>query len=158
MRVGITGHRGLPDPVAHEVHRLLTEKAKAYGPSSQLVAVSCLADGPDAWWADIVLDAGGTLEAVVPAEEYRSGLPDWHHPHYDTLLARADRVHHTGLTGSTAQAHQTGSEILVDRSDELVAVWDGLPARGFGGTADVVTYARRTGTPVTVLWPDGASR
>ncbi|MFE3984588.1 hypothetical protein ACFXPR_08900 [Nocardia tengchongensis] len=31
-----------------------------------------------------------------------------------------------------------------------------LPARGFGGTADVVATAR--GLPVTVLWPEGAER
>ncbi|MFH9861330.1 hypothetical protein [Streptomyces sp. NPDC017202] len=40
----------------------------------------------------------------------------------------------------------------------LLAVWDGKPARGYGGTADVVAYAERTGVAVRVLWPDGASR
>ncbi|GAB2826863.1 hypothetical protein GCM10027073_64840 [Streptomyces chlorus] len=43
-------------------------------------------------------------------------------------------------------------------SGELLAVWDGKPARGFGGTADVVSYAERSGTPVRVLWPEGATR
>jgi hypothetical protein len=32
------------------------------------------------------------------------------------------------------------------------------PARSFGGTADVVAYAREHGTPVRVIWPDGAHR
>jgi len=39
-----------------------------------------------------------------------------------------------------------------------VAVWDGKPARGVGGTADIVSYARQKGVPVAVLWPDGAAR
>lgn len=47
---------------------------------------------------------------------------------------------------------------LVGLVDELIAVWDGKPARGYGGTADVVAYAERTGVPVRVLWPEGASR
>ncbi|MEV5731635.1 hypothetical protein AB0N50_38930 [Streptomyces pharetrae] len=51
-----------------------------------------------------------------------------------------------------------GSEILVGVVDELLAVWDGKPARGYGGTADVVAYAQRQGTAVRVLWPQGASR
>ncbi|GAA2254086.1 hypothetical protein GCM10010232_48760 [Streptomyces amakusaensis] len=157
LRVGITGHRGLPDPVAEDVRRLLAEKAKAYDPAD-LVAVSCIADGPDAWWAQAVLAVGGRLEVVIPAVEYRAGLPDWHHPDYDTLLSQAAAVHRTGMTASTSEAHQAGSEILTDRCDELLAVWDGHPARGFGGTADVVAYARRTGKPFTVLWPEGASR
>jgi hypothetical protein len=40
----------------------------------------------------------------------------------------------------------------------LCAVWDGLPARGYGGTADVVAYARQHGKPVHVIWPAGARR
>lgn len=51
-----------------------------------------------------------------------------------------------------------GSEILVALVDELLAVWDGQPARGFGGTADVVRYAQRHGTPVRRLWPKNATR
>ncbi|GGV03562.1 hypothetical protein GCM10010211_83480 [Streptomyces albospinus] len=51
-----------------------------------------------------------------------------------------------------------GSAILVGPVDQLLAVWDGKPASGYGGTADVVDYARRTGTPVRVLWPAGATR
>jgi len=31
-------------------------------------------------------------------------------------------------------------------------VWDGKPARAYGGTADVVAYAREQGTPVRVIW------
>ncbi|MER5913805.1 hypothetical protein ABT124_25810, partial [Streptomyces sp. NPDC001982] len=49
-------------------------------------------------------------------------------------------------------------ELLVDQADELLAVWDGQPARGFGGTADVVAYAHRQGVPVRIIWPEGATR
>lgn len=50
------------------------------------------------------------------------------------------------------------SEFMVEQADELFAVWDGRPARGYGGTADVVAYAHQCGTPVRVIWPDGAQR
>jgi hypothetical protein len=33
---------------------------------------------------------------------------------------------------------------------------DGKPTRGYGGTADVVAYARERNTPVRVVWTDGA--
>ncbi|MFE0099835.1 hypothetical protein [Streptomyces sp. NPDC059009] len=157
MRVGITGHRGLPEPVEARVRALLLEHVATYD-NRDLVGISCIADGPDTWWAQAVLSVGARIEVVVPAAEYRDGLPDWHHPDYDDLLKRASDVHSTGLKQSTPEAHQAGSEILVGFSDHLVAVWDGLPARGYGGTADVVAYAERVGVPVTVLWPDGASR
>jgi hypothetical protein len=157
MRVGISGHRGLSAQVESQVRALLTEYVTAHDPSG-LVGVSCIADGPDAWFAETVLKHGGRLEVVIPAAEYRQSLPDWHHPVYDRLLSRAADVHHTGITESTSEAHQAGSEILVGLVDELIAVWDGKPARGYGGTADVVAYAERTGVPVRVLWPEGASR
>ncbi|RSR99828.1 hypothetical protein EF917_18665 [Streptomyces sp. WAC00469] len=155
--MGITGHRGLSPEVEARVRHLLDDQVKAYRPA-ELIGVSCIADGPDSWFAEAVLDHGGRLEVVVPATEYRQGLPDWHHLVYDRLIARATDVHHTGLTESTSHAHQAGSEILVGLVDELIAIWDGKPARGYGGTADVVAYAERTGVPVRVLWPEGASR
>jgi hypothetical protein len=73
-------------------------------------------------------------------------------------MSRASDVHETGMTASDSEAHMTGSEILVGLADELIAVWDAKPAWGYGGTADVVAYAERTGVPVRVLWPEGASR
>jgi hypothetical protein len=157
MRVGITGHRGLDDRTEKRVRALLAETVRAYGPG-ELVGVSCLADGPDVWFAETVLDHGGRIEAVIPATAYRDSLPTWHHPVYDRLLHRAADIHATGLTTSDSHAHMAGSEILVGLVDELLAVWDGKPARGYGGTADVVAYAQRQGTPVRVLWPEGASR
>ncbi|MER5943284.1 hypothetical protein ABT121_39035 [Streptomyces sp. NPDC001928] len=157
MRVGITGHRGLSAEVEERVRALLADAVSGYD-VAELVAVSCIADGPDAWFAEAVLAAGGRLEVVIPATEYRDSLPEWHHATYDALMSRASEVHETGMTASDSEAHMTGSEILVGLADELFAVWDGKPAWGYGGTADVVAYAERTGVPVRVLWPEGASR
>lgn len=47
---------------------------------------------------------------------------------------------------------------MVAKADHLFAVWDGKAACGYGGTADVVAEARRVGIPVSVIWPEGASR
>ncbi|RMB86159.1 hypothetical protein [Streptomyces shenzhenensis] len=157
MRVGITGHRGLSKEVAQRVRAMLDEVVRDLD-TADLTAVSCIADGPDAWFAEAVLKQGGRLEVVVPATEYRESLPESHHPIYDELYSGAVDIHETGMTESTSEAHQAGSEILVGLVDELIAVWDGKPAWAFGGTADVVAYAERTGVPVRIVWPAGASR
>jgi hypothetical protein len=157
MRIGITGHRGLKPVVEEQVRHLLDQAVRGYDPAD-LTAVSCIADGPDSWFAQAVLAHGGRLEVVVPAEEHREKLPDWHHPVYDELISRAADVHHTGMTESDSAAHMAGSEILVSLVDELVAVWDGKPAWAYGGTADVVAHAERGGVPVRILWPEGATR
>ena len=157
MRVGITGHRGLPDASAELVKSAIREIVREYC-AGDLVGISCIADGPDAWFAQAVIDHGGSLEIVVPATRYRELLPEWHHATYDAMVSQASKVHETGLTESDSHAHMTGSEILVRLSDEVLAVWDGLPARGYGGTADVMTFAENNGVPVRVVWPEGATR
>ncbi|QBI54156.1 hypothetical protein [Streptomonospora litoralis] len=155
-RVAVTGHRGLPDEVEHAVEAALRAHVHSLGP--RLTGLSCLADGADALFARAVLDAGGALEAVVPAERYREGLPEHHRAAYDDLLAAAVLVHRLPHVESTSQAHLEAGRHMVEHCDELVAVWDGRPPRGPGGTADIVGYAREQDRHVTVVWPSGATR
>ncbi|WP_067466681.1 hypothetical protein [Nocardia amamiensis] len=156
-RVAITGHRGLPpDATALVETALRSEVAKRA--SSELVAVSCIADGPDSLFARAVLDLGGSLIVVVPARKYRDSLPAEHHTTYDELYSAATKIIEVGREESDSEAHQAGGVRMLDEADELIAVWDGLPARGFGGTADVVAVARERHMPVTVVWPRGARR
>jgi hypothetical protein len=157
MRIAVTGHRGLPGPTARLVDAALRAEL-ARRDDGALVGLSNLADGADQLFARAILDAGGTLEVVVPAERYRAGLPPESWPEYDALLARAASVTRLGRVESDAEAHMRASEELLERADLLLAVWDGNPARGYGGTADVVARARREGLPVVVIWPDGATR
>ncbi|WP_327355062.1 hypothetical protein [Streptomyces sp. NBC_01304] len=157
MKLGITGHRGLHGETEKVVRRAISAAVAAYDPD-ELVGVSCLAEGPDVWFAEAVLDHGGRIEVMLPADECRTELPEWHLPVYDDLLSRASDVRSTGLREVTDEAHMAGSELLVDRVDELIAVWDGLPARGHGGTADVVAYAESHDVPVRNLWPTGHVR
>jgi|GEM_PF-2329458 hypothetical protein len=46
--------------------------------------------------------------------------------------------------------------MLVEGSDAVLAVWDGQPAKGIGGTGDSCDFARSTDKPVFVLSPDPA--
>ncbi len=151
----ITGHRGLSAELEAEVDRMIRA---AVGQAGDLVGVSCLADGADAVFAQAVLDAGGSLVAVLPAAEYRESLPEDYRPVYDRLLARAGKVVRLPYVTPDPDAYMEAGKRMVEESDSLLAVWDGQPGRGPGGTADVVAYARSRGVPVTVLWPDGAIR
>jgi len=123
-----------------------------------IIGVSNLADGADQLFAQAVLDAGGQLDVIIPATRYRDGLPESAHASYDRLLSKASNVHQLDRIESTAEAHMEASNVMLDTADRLFAVWDGKPARAYGGTADVVAEARRRGIPVTIIWPEGASR
>nr|WP_043636629.1 hypothetical protein [Nonomuraea candida] len=156
VRIAVSGHRGLPEETVVLVDGAVREALAEYGPG--VAGLSCLADGADQIFARAVLDLGGVLEAVIPAKEYRDGLPGECHAAYDELLGRAVRTHRLDFAESTAESHMTASARMLDDADVLFAVWDGQPARGFGGTADVVAEARRREVPVRVIWPDGAQR
>jgi len=158
MRIAISGHRGLADDVVSFVGAGIRTELSRYATERDLVGLSCLADGADQLFATLVLDAGGRLEVVVPAAEYRDGLPVDARPTYDALFAKADKIHTLEYVESTSAAHMAASELMVRMADRLFAVWDGQPARAFGGTADVVAYAQRQEVPVTVVWPPGAKR
>jgi len=138
------------------VDKALRDALAAAGPA--VTGLSCLADGADQIFARAVLDHGGTLEVIVPARRYRQGLPEQARPDYDRLLAAAARVHRMPAEESDAQAHMAAGVRMLEMADELWAVWDGKPARGYGGTADVVACARDRGVPVRVFWPRGARR
>ena len=155
-RIAISGHRGLPAPTAHLVDQAI--RAALAGRAPDMTGLSCLADGADQIFARAVTDLGGTLEAVIPAAQYREGLPADSRPEYDGLLGQAASVCRLPFTESTPESHLAASKLMVDEADELYAVWDGEPARAYGGTADVVAYAREHGTPVRVIWPEGAQR
>ena len=156
IRIAVSGHRGLPLQTVLLIDQAIRKALGDYLPA--LIGLSCLADGADQIFARAVLDFDGELEAVIPAEEYRDGLPSEFHSTYDELLSRAVRIHRLEFVESTSESHMAASARMLDDADILFAVWDGRPARGYGGTADVVAEARRRGVLVQVIWPEGARR
>ena len=158
-RLAITGHRGLSGATTRLVDEALRAEIKRHqNDSDNLVGLSCLADGADALFAQAVLDAGGELVAVIPAQRYREKLPEPYHTTYDNLLKQAKQIIELEHKKPCSEAYMDASIRMLQEANEVVAVWDGCPAAGHGGTADVVSYARGRGIPVTVLWPQGAQR
>ncbi|GAA0561560.1 hypothetical protein GCM10010172_50950 [Paractinoplanes ferrugineus] len=155
MRFGVTGHRVLPPRIADRAVRHWDRVL----PSAGLHGVSSLADGADQLFASHVLAAGGTLEAIVPCEGYAGSLlADESRSRFEDLRRAARKVTTLPYPEPSDQAYLAAGHALVDSCDHLFAVWDGLPARGLGGTADVVSYARKQGRPITVLWISGVTR
>jgi hypothetical protein len=157
--VGMTGHQGLPAPTAALVTAALGDTLRGYTPN--LVGVTMLGPGADQLFARVVLELGGALYVVQPTtgRQYRDSFEDPDAQRgYDELRARASYFEALEYAESSEQAHMHAGKVIVDRSSVLVAVWDGQPSRGLGGTADVVAYARQRGMPVEVVWPQGAMR
>jgi hypothetical protein len=159
LRLGVTGHRDLVDgvEVGVQIDRAIDDLLVPR-PAGALVELrSSLAEGADRVAAERVLArAGGRLVVILPleADEYRRDFltPD-SLAEFDGLLERAAAVSVTGPdgTGSRESAYERAGRAVVDGSDVLVACWDGQPAQGQGGTAEVIEYARASGRPVVIV-------
>jgi hypothetical protein len=156
VRFGVTGHQILPPRI---IDRAVEHWRRVLPVGAQLYGVSSLAEGADQLFAAHVLAAGGILEAILPCEDYASSLvTDDGRVRFEELRRAAGTIITLPYPKPSEQAFLAAGQVLVERCDHLFAVWDGGPARGLGGTADVVMYARTRGRPVTVLWVDGVLR
>lgn len=157
-RIGITGHSKLSAASVPLVLKALEDELSTCA-AEGLVGVSCLAKGADQLFAQAVLDRGGSLDVVLPAADYRERKvkPD-NAAEFDALISKAASVHTMPFATSNPDAYMRASEHVLSSVEAMVAVWDGQPSGGAGGTEDVVRAARERGVPVTVVWPGGAER
>ncbi|MFJ4685917.1 hypothetical protein [Streptomyces sp. NPDC088789] len=157
--IAVTGHMDLTDAGVPLVRDALREVLKPYD-DGPLTGVSCLAKGSDSLFAEVVLELGGRLVAVIPSQDYRRNKvkPD-HMDTFDRLTSVADEVLVLPHASANRSAYEDANRTLLQRAERLVAVWDGSPPSGKGGgTADTVLEARGAGLPVDVVWPEGAAR
>ncbi|MEV0093109.1 hypothetical protein [Streptomyces sp. NPDC050738] len=156
-RIGVTGHRSIPYEALPHVRDRMREVLRGNGGSMQ--ALSSLATGADQMFADIALECGAELIAVIPSDDYELGFdtPD-ELDSYHRLKARASQEIWLDHAHATDEAYYAAGAYIADNCDRLLAVWDGLPARGLGGTGDIVNYALDVGKPVTVIWREGVHR
>jgi hypothetical protein len=156
--LAVTGHMDLTPESAPLVRAALADLLAQH--RDGLVGVSCIAAGADSLFAEVVLEVGGRLVAVIPSEDYRGCKvkPD-HAPVFDRLVAAADEVVVMPYETANRQAYEAANRELLKRAGRLVAVWDGTPPGGKGGgTADTVLEAQEAGVPVDVVWPQGVAR
>ncbi|TCC36330.1 hypothetical protein [Kribbella speibonae] len=154
--VGVSGHQRLPAiAVALAERELRLLFADLDGP---LIGLSSLAIGADQLFAQLILDTGGELHAVIPAVGFEKTFDDNARSSYFALLSKATQVTTLDYPMPSEEAYDAAGRFVVDHCDLLFAVWDGKPARGPGGTADAVGYARELHRRVQVSWPPNAER
>ena len=174
--IGVTGHRKemlAPSSLLTLHERLrtvlatLAEKAsEAHAANRQffspdpprLLFVSPLADGADQMAAEVALELGFELHAVLPfgRDNYRASMADDpSRERFDALLSRATcTLELPGGSDQDLDAYVMAGRATIAHSDLIIAVWDGLPPRGRGGTGEVVHLAHERGTPIVHIPPN----
>lgn len=157
MRVGITGHQNIPRQASAVVRRMLRRLLEEQ--PDPLTCVTSLAQGADQICAALVLQRGGNLHAVLPCARYEKSFATARAAEcFRALLAESSAVETLPFPGPSEEAFLAAGRRVVDLSDLVIAVWDGMPARGKGGTAEIVAYARQRDVTARVIWPPGVSR
>ena len=152
-RIGVTGHRAFDDVarVAGEVDAVLV----GLRDGGDVEIWSSLAEGADRLVAERAMQHGAALTAVLPlpADDHRT---DFAGPssvaEFERLLGAAADVRVVRPSEGTREAaYEAAGLAMLAGIDVLVAVWDGAPSRGRGGTAEIVAEARRRGIEVVVV-------
>jgi hypothetical protein len=180
LSIGVTGHRVevLPEGSLPALRQRIADvlnliedagaelfymEAPCFAPDAmRLRFVSPVADGADQIAAEVALERGWELQAVLPFQrgEYRETLAnDAAKERFDHLLERATCVLELpGELDNVVDAYVMTGRATVAHCDILIAVWDGLPPRGRGGTAEVVQLALTRGTAVIHIPPEPEKR
>lgn len=144
--IGVTGHRDLlaeeTDSLRKSIRLALTNVQKTY-PQTPLVLLSGLAEGADRFAAEVALELGMKLIAVLPREasSYQDDFQtDVSRSQFNDLLHRA-----SGCVVMPATADHKGyvaqGAWLALHSHAVLALWDGKEGDA-GGTASIVRLCR----------------
>lgn len=154
---GITGHQTIPKEALSRINLDLTKVLSQF--STGLVGVTSLAAGADQLFAKKVLELGGKLNVVIPCNNYErtfSNLSDLEC--FLSLLNQAEEIETLDFAAPSEEAFLQAGYRVIDLSLMLIAIWDGRAAKGKGGTADIVDYARNHNIEVLIIWPPGVTR
>ncbi len=175
LRIGVTGHRDLGDRAAAIeglARARLAEWWRAHA-DARFEVLSALAEGADRLVARLAVEMLAARLVVclpMPREAYaRDFATAASQAEFEALLGQALRIDEAPLL-SVGEAWRDWSEErnhqyawagawVAAKCDLLIAIWDGKPARGTGGTADVVAWFRGGRAPERYgIAPAGAAR
>ena len=150
LAIGFTGHRSLKDEykLRLQIRDFLREQKAAF--EGIVCGVSSAAAGGDQLFAESCLELEIPLRVLLPrpAEQFREDFDEVAWQRTERILKDAISVEVIGANQSRKeQFYDCGIE-TVAQSQLLVALWDGQPSRGAGGTQEIVSYAEKIGHPV----------
>ncbi len=149
VAVGVTGHQQRAGVDWDWVKSRIAQTLEKI--SGVSLAYSCLAVGADQTFAELVIAKGTPHVAVIPLSNYEGSFSGDGLKEFRRLISCSRVVELHGKDPQSA-FFEAGC-FVVDHSDIVIAVWDGLPSKGFGGTADIVAYAQSNGRQIVHINP-----
>jgi len=153
VSIGVTGHRDLDNVklITSSVDEVLRKIRNTFS-GETLTIISPLAEGADrlvVWRAMENNDVHLVVPLPLEISEYMqdfSGI--YSKAEFVTLLEQAAQVIELPAEETREASYLAAGSYILDHSDLLIAVWDGQPARGPGGTGQIVAQAREKLMPI----------
>lgn len=156
VAIAVTGHRSISpsDHLRNAVRDALTSLCAGLSTNADATVITLLAEGADTLVAQEAVALGLSLTALLPEplSVCRDAFPDASRPLFDDLISRASAVLAPAQRLPAPMCYADAAERMLESSDVLLAVWDGIPGAGaVGGSADVVRMAHAMGKPVQTV-------
>ena len=153
--VGFSGHRQIADPqrLGMAIRSALESlRGQSHG---EWLGLSSVAEGGDQVFVEQARSLGMSWHAILPLprDEFSKDFSPEAWTVVEGLIDGAEHVRVITENGTREDAYLDCGMATVEGCDVLLAVWDGEPARGKGGTGDVVAYARSLGRPLFLINP-----
>lgn len=153
MIVGITGHQKLGnEQTICWIQEAIKEHLQTLDPD---IGLTSLAKGADQLFALTCHKLQIPFKALIPCKQYELTFGNNEDlAEFQYLLSKANSIEILGYDFPSEEAFLAAGKKVVDLSDHIIAIWNGMPAKGKGGTADIVTYAKRGKKSVTHINPE----
>lgn len=155
IKIAVTGHRQLTNlpSLENSIFAAVDQISEAF-PGQIYHIWTCLAEGADRILSRILvksLEAKLTVVLPLPEQEYIKDFETIESiKEFEHLKYGAEQVISPDQVLDRPKAYQDANHTLLQGCDLLVAIWDGIPARGPGGTSEVVESIRQAEKPL--LW------
>ena len=152
MKIGITGHQQLgSEATIGWLSKKLDELIRQHHIDS---GITSLAIGADQLYAEVLRKADIPYMAIIPCNGYETTFQNTSdlERYYEFLQHASEQLQLPFEKPSETAFFEAGKQI-VNLSDMVIAIWNGLPAKGLGGTGDIVKYALSLKKPVAHLNP-----
>ncbi len=152
MKIGITGHQDIGSSA--DVAWVIEQLRALIDQSTLSAGITSLAVGSDQLYATLLTEHQKPFTALIPCRYYeRTFATAQNLAHYQSLLKQAAEVVYLPFDDPSEEAFWAAGKQMADNADSVIAIWNGLPAKGLGGTGDVVRYCRETGKKVLHINP-----
>ena len=153
MIAGITGHQNIGNEdiinwVKNEMKKIIKNRDIQVGYTS-------LAVGADQLFAKMLLEEDLSYYVIIPCKNYKKTFTNKNDLDlFKYYLGEATDKEVLNFDEPSERAYYIAGIKMLKKIDILIAVWDGEPARGLGGTGDIVEKAINMNLPIIHINPN----